>query len=76
MVFTRSLFMTMLIFIVFMLFTLTSLPFANAMRPLNEGKWVDSQVSVLLQSILRGTVPPTGPNPCTYIPGQGKGTCP
>ncbi|KAL7177739.1 hypothetical protein ACSBR2_030995 [Camellia fascicularis] len=75
MVFTRGLFMTMLIFLVLILFSSTSLPLANAMRPLNEGKWVESQVSVLLRSILRGTVPSSGANPCTYIPGQGTGTC-
>ncbi|KAL7220195.1 hypothetical protein ACSBR2_013123 [Camellia fascicularis] len=32
-------------------------------------------VPLLIQSILRGKVPPTGPNPCTYIPGKGTGTC-
>ncbi|KAL0457067.1 UNVERIFIED_CONTAM: hypothetical protein Slati_1045900 [Sesamum latifolium] len=32
--------------------------------------------SLLLESLPRGPVPPSGSSPCTYIPGQGGGPCP
>lgn len=51
----------------------------NAMRPLNEYKeWLSGlEAPLLLESLPRGDpVPPSTSSPCTYIPGQGNGSCP
>ncbi|KAI8007390.1 hypothetical protein LOK49_LG07G01617 [Camellia lanceoleosa] len=40
---------------------------AMAMRPLEGEQW--------LQPLQRGLVPPSNTNPCTYIPGGGRGYC-
>ncbi|KAJ4726835.1 Threonylcarbamoyl-AMP synthase [Melia azedarach] len=47
---------------------------AAAMRPLQGEQWVKKDGRVALQSLQRGPVPSSG-NPCTYIPGQGSGSC-
>ncbi|GAV66766.1 hypothetical protein CFOL_v3_10276 [Cephalotus follicularis] len=44
-----------------------------AMRPLEGEQWLEKRIVV--QSLQRGPVTPSGPNPCTYIPGRGTGRC-
>ncbi|KAK7851149.1 hypothetical protein CFP56_042930 [Quercus suber] len=46
----------------------------GAMRQLEREHWVKKE-SLLFQSVQRGPVTPSGPNPCTYIPGRSKGIC-
>ncbi|KAL5792792.1 hypothetical protein ACOSP7_001386 [Xanthoceras sorbifolium] len=48
-----------------------------AMRPLEGEQWMKKEDSgrLAVQSLQRGPVPPSGPNPCTHIPGQGSGIC-
>ena len=46
----------------------------GAKRPLEGEQWVKKE-SFLLQSVQRGPVTPSGPNPCTYIPGRSKDIC-
>ena len=46
----------------------------GAMRPLEGAQWLKKE-SLLLQSVQRGPVTGSGPNPCTYIPGRNKGNC-
>ncbi|KAK4568261.1 hypothetical protein RGQ29_003874 [Quercus rubra] len=41
----------------------------GAMRPLEGAQWLKKE-SLLLQSVQRGPVTGSGPNPCTYIPEQ------
>lgn len=31
---------------------------------------------LIANAFQRGPVPPSGPSPCTFIPGQGSGHCP
>ncbi|KAL1561811.1 hypothetical protein AAHA92_04469 [Salvia divinorum] len=40
-----------------------------------EAQWLKSQF-LLLESLARGPVPPSGPSSCTNIPGQGGPPCP
>ncbi|KAL9661860.1 hypothetical protein QQ045_026688 [Rhodiola kirilowii] len=56
---------------------------AYAMRPLNQVLIKPASTdhvkykSLLITNVLqRGPVPPSGPSPCTFIPGQGSGSCP
>ncbi|CAI0434348.1 unnamed protein product [Linum tenue] len=44
------------------------------MRPLKEDGDGDNY-SLLLQSLQKGPVQGSGPNPCTNIPGRNQGTC-
>ncbi|KAK4340656.1 hypothetical protein RND71_039157 [Anisodus tanguticus] len=68
-------------FVTFLLiFSICSTPnvllLAKASRPLDMGKWL-KQENTLLTSLPRGPVPPSGASPCTNIPGQGRdGSCP
>ncbi|MCD9559944.1 hypothetical protein HAX54_018323 [Datura stramonium] len=49
---------------------------AKASRPLDMGKWL-KQEKTLLTSLPRGPVPPSDASPCTNIPGTGRdGSCP
>ncbi|KAB2636708.1 hypothetical protein D8674_027242 [Pyrus ussuriensis x Pyrus communis] len=32
-------------------------------------------VILVFRSLQRGRPPPTGPNPCTHIPGRSSGVC-
>ncbi|KAI3459469.1 hypothetical protein Pfo_016132 [Paulownia fortunei] len=66
-------FRTKLFFILFVVSV--SLNRANAVRILHMEEWLRKQVP-LLESLPRGPVPPSSGSPCTYIPGQGSGTCP
>ncbi|KAL7228301.1 hypothetical protein ACSBR2_007084 [Camellia fascicularis] len=43
------------------------------MRQLEGEQWLRNK-GLVIQSIKRGPVPPSGSNPCTYIPG-GHGRC-
>ncbi|CAK9183882.1 unnamed protein product [Ilex paraguariensis] len=52
----------------------TTLQTAKATRLLDMEQWLKKQVP-LLESHPRGPVPPSGGSRCTYIPGQGSGTC-
>uniref|UniRef100_B9H8J3 Uncharacterized protein n=1 Tax=Populus trichocarpa TaxID=3694 RepID=B9H8J3_POPTR len=45
----------------------------GATRPL--GYQLLKQEGLLLQSLPKGSVTPSGPNPCTYIPRGAPGTC-
>ncbi|CAI0434351.1 unnamed protein product [Linum tenue] len=46
------------------------------MRPLKEdGGDGDNHLLFLLQSLQRGAVRGSGPNPCTNIPGRNRGSC-
>ncbi|CAK9172424.1 unnamed protein product [Ilex paraguariensis] len=44
-----------------------------AMRPLDGEEWL--QKNIMIQSLPRGSVPSSGSNPCTYIPGKSRGRC-
>ena len=47
----------------------------EAVRPLHGGEqWAEGN-SLLRQSLQAGPVPPSGPSPCTHIPGQRGGRC-
>ncbi|KAK3200706.1 hypothetical protein Dsin_024121 [Dipteronia sinensis] len=48
-----------------------------AMRPLGGGEfqWLDRKSLLIVQSLQKGPVPPAGRNPCTFIPGRGRGRC-
>ncbi|KAG7989518.1 hypothetical protein I3843_03G243400 [Carya illinoinensis] len=48
-------------------------PELGATRSLRE-EGMDKEELLLVES-LRPIVPPSGPNPCTYIPGRGSGRC-
>ncbi|KAK9146434.1 hypothetical protein Sjap_006337 [Stephania japonica] len=55
----------------------------NAGRPLHEEKhnWAMKKrnggvVDLVIESLPRGPVPPSGPSGCTYIPGRGGPRCP
>ncbi|EOY11000.1 hypothetical protein QQP08_015186 [Theobroma cacao] len=43
-----------------------------ATRPLDE---VPFEEGLIVQSLQRGPVPPSGGNPCTNIPGRSRGRC-
>ncbi|CAL1383198.1 unnamed protein product [Linum trigynum] len=45
------------------------------MRPLKEEGGADDNHLLLLQSLQRGPVSGSGPNPCTNIPGRNPGSC-
>ncbi|XP_038718460.1 uncharacterized protein LOC120011428 [Tripterygium wilfordii] len=53
---------------------LASLLQIGSARPLGGEEWFKKD-GLLLQSLQRGPVTGSGPNPCTYIPGRGTGTC-
>ncbi|OMO71985.1 hypothetical protein CCACVL1_18003 [Corchorus capsularis] len=47
-----------------------------ATRPLDEEVQVPTfNKNVILQSLQRGPVPPSGGNPCTNTPGRSRGRC-
>ncbi|RVW18588.1 hypothetical protein CK203_116301 [Vitis vinifera] len=46
----------------------------EAMRLLGGGQWAKRN-SLVLQSLQRGPVLPSGPSPCTHIPEQRAGRC-
>ena len=50
-------------------------PQVGATRPLEGEQWLKKE-SLLLQSLQRAPVPPSGPNPCTNIPRRNEGICP
>nr|GLL44133.1 hypothetical protein CK203_113442 [Ipomoea trifida] len=68
-------FILLVMLIVCMLSSPNTLQMAEAIRPLGREKWL-IQKSLLLQSLPRGPTPPSGPSPCTQIPGGGDGSCP
>lgn len=74
--FLRNICILSIMFII--LHTNSSIIGGNAMRPLNEYKeWLRGFESpLLLESLPRGPVPPSTSSPCTYIPGEGNGSCP
>lgn len=63
-------FTTMLIFIMFFVLGFHE---ALAMRPLDGEPWLNKNLA--MQTLQRGPVTPSGPNPCTYIPGRSHGRC-
>ena len=50
-------------------------PQVGATRPLEGEQWLKKE-RLLLQSLQRAPVPPSGPSPCTNIPGRNQGNCP
>ena len=36
----------------------------------------EQEAEILMESLQRGPVPPSGPSGCTYIPGNGGPNCP
>ncbi|KAJ0052298.1 hypothetical protein Pint_01774 [Pistacia integerrima] len=48
---------------------------SHAMRPLEGERWMKKEGGLVFQSLQQGPVPPLAGNPCTYIPGQGSGSC-
>ena len=74
MVFPRSL-LSKLFIVLILLFTSPSVQVGNAMRPLKAERWME-RYALVLQALQQGTVPSSGSNPCTNIPGKGTGTCP
>ncbi|RVW53769.1 hypothetical protein CK203_112883 [Vitis vinifera] len=46
----------------------------EAMRLLGGGQWAKRN-SLVLQSLQKGPVLPSGPSPCTHIPEQRAGRC-
>ncbi|KAL2230023.1 UNVERIFIED_CONTAM: hypothetical protein Sindi_1596700 [Sesamum indicum] len=69
-----SRFMIFLIFNILLVMSMTPNQ-VDAMRLLGMEKWLKEQ-ALLLESLPRGPVPPSGSSPCTYIPEQGGGSCP
>ncbi|TMW89292.1 hypothetical protein EJD97_017402 [Solanum chilense] len=63
--------------LIFSIFTTPNvLLLAKASRPLDMGKWL-KQEKTLLTSLPRGSDPSSGASPCTNIPGMGGGgSCP
>jgi hypothetical protein len=57
----------------FMLSILSASLQLGAMRPLGI-QWL-KQEGLLFHFLQKGTVTPSSPNPCTYIPKGGSGTC-
>ncbi|KAG7984684.1 hypothetical protein I3843_04G173100 [Carya illinoinensis] len=76
MVFSRrkSVFVLVVVIVCIILFAPAQL---GAMRPLKGDEyWRKEASGLLIQSVLqKGTVTPSGPNPCTHIPGRGSGVC-
>ncbi|KAG8370353.1 hypothetical protein BUALT_Bualt14G0108100 [Buddleja alternifolia] len=68
-----SRFTIFLIFNILFLFSI-SVKQSNAIRFLGTEQRLRTQSS-LLASLPRGPVPKSGGSPCTYIPGQGSGSC-
>jgi len=61
-------------FIIFFILSILSASLQpGATRPL--GYQLLKQEGLLLQSLPKGSVTPSGPNPCTYIPRGAHGTC-
>ena len=60
--------------VLILLFTSPSVQVGTAMRPIKSERWMERHVLVL-QALQQGTVPSSGSNPCTNIPGKGTGTC-
>ncbi|KAH6761950.1 hypothetical protein C2S52_019383 [Perilla frutescens var. hirtella] len=59
---------------VFLIFTSHFCEEIVAMRILGGEKWMIK--NLVIQSLPRGPVPPSGSNPCTYIPGGApRGRC-
>ncbi|KAK9083331.1 hypothetical protein Scep_029802 [Stephania cephalantha] len=63
--------------------SLSMIASCNAGRPLHEEKnnWAMKKrnggvVDLVIESLPRGPVPPSGPSGCTYIPGRGGPRCP
>lgn len=51
-------------------------PQLGATRPLEGEQWLrKTRSNVVIQSLQRGPVTPSGSNPCTNIPGRSTGTC-
>ena len=46
----------------------------GATRPLEGEEWL-KKGRLVIQSVQRGPVTPSGSNPCTYIPGRNNGVC-
>ena len=57
----------------FMLSILSASLQLGAMRPL--GIQLIKQEGLLFHSLPKGPVTPSSPNPCTYVPKGGSGTC-
>ncbi|CAB4291562.1 unnamed protein product [Prunus armeniaca] len=46
------------------------------MRHLKAEQWAKNHgLALVSQYLARGKAPPSGPNPCTHIPGRGSGIC-
>ena len=58
----------------FMLLSAWSFRELEAMRLLGGGQWAKRN-SLVLQSLQKGPVLPSGPSPCTHIPEQRAGRC-
>ena len=67
--------LTLNVFLIFCIVSI-SLNGSNAARVLPMEKWLIKSQLLLLESLPRGPVPPSGPSSCTYIPGQGGPPCP
>lgn len=48
---------------------IVSLQLLEAWRPMEGEQWVKKD-SLVLEVLPKGQLTPSGPNPCTYIPGQ------
>ncbi|KAJ8749128.1 hypothetical protein K2173_013735 [Erythroxylum novogranatense] len=45
------------------------------MRPLGDEQLMWKQQGLVLQSLQKGGPANSSPNPCSYVPGRGTGTC-
>ncbi|KAF5730021.1 hypothetical protein HS088_TW20G00391 [Tripterygium wilfordii] len=61
---------TAFLVIIIIIHSMSCLQETMGIRTLEGDQWL-----VLGQSLQRGQVPPSGGNPCTYIPKRGKGRC-
>ncbi|CAA3005161.1 Hypothetical predicted protein [Olea europaea subsp. europaea] len=62
------------IIFIFSIFFLLISSKVRAIRPLEGEQW--QKRTLVIQSLPRGPIPPSGGNPCTYIPGRGgRGHC-
>jgi len=59
------------VILAFLIFTIKPL---GATRPLNDKKTSNDAKKMSFKEN-RAAVPPSGPNPCTYIPRPGNGYC-
>ncbi|PIA45272.1 hypothetical protein AQUCO_01700661v1 [Aquilegia coerulea] len=64
------------VYVTIIMFMLISSKQLEAMRPLEGDEWLLKKDDLVIQSLQRGPVAPSGRSPCTYIGGSNTGRCP